>query len=212
MPQRNMIRTASLLLLMCLTPGVASAFTGEARLGEITVTTYAPDWIWQDREINILLVARNSGPTSIPISVELKYPEGGAAGFSYKGDTLKTFEVAGVQTERQGFAGIVALEHTPDGQPVPLGRYEFRLQVTAGPERAEVRYPVTTIRGAVVSPGAMAIYLPVGLSLAWCLVFYLVFTRWQGRGAWRRFSRSAVDRVECPEWVEEVPSASKGKA
>jgi len=194
-----------------MTPGIASAFTGEARLSEVTVTAYAPDWIWQDREINILLVARNAGSATVPVTVELQYPSDAAQFFAYKGETRKTMEVMAGGIGRQGFAGIIALEHTPDGQRAPLGRYEFRLQVTAGPERAEIRYPVTTIRGAAVSPGAMAIYLPVGLALAWCAVFYAFLAWRQGRGAWRGFSSNALDRVESPEWVEEAPPAEKAR-
>ncbi len=212
--KRSPARDVSVLALLCaaiLIPSTASAFTGEARLGDLSVTAYAPDWIWQDREINILLVARNAGSAPVSVSFELKYPEDGAGYFSLKDGMQRAVDVARGAIGRQGFAGIVALEHTPDGRQAPLGLYEFRLQVSAGMERGEIRYPVTTIRGAAVSPGALAIYLPVGISLAWCVVFYWVLTRWQGRGAWRKYSTGALDLLVSPEWVEETPPAIKGR-
>jgi hypothetical protein len=196
------------VLLMLGTAFPAAAFVQSGQLGETPFTVYAPDWTWQKRDINILVVFEN--PTEEPVerTVELVVPEEfrdyfghkGAAGFDVEVLT-RTVTVPPNETARTAITGITALEG------FPLQRYPLALQIAGegGAQPQNVTFELQTIRGAVVNPGKWALYLPVAVALAFCLVFALLISRFAERGAWKRPSAPVTTTSDVPDWVDQEP-------
>lgn len=210
---RGVLRGCALTVFVCACcAGNAAAFSTTTDLGAgVSVSVYAPDWIWQDRDINILVVARNTGPVPVTVRLELVWPEGRATCFKYADETEKTLEAAPGQTAREAFAGITALEHGPGGQPIPLEHYRFVLLMRGNGQEKAIPYPLSTIRGAVVAPGALALYLPAGIALAWCVVFYIALARMSDPWAWFRRRAERGDWPAPPDWVHETPDRTGGQ-
>jgi len=181
----------------------AAGFTEIRQLGTLSVTIYAPDWVWQKRDINILLIARNPSDLPVDWSVRLEFPEGEADHFDYAGTKEKSVHVPSLDTARTSFAGIVARDS------VPTQTYDFRVYFTDGTNELSLTYPVRTVRGAAVSGGNWALYLPVGIALLWCLVFAVALRIMAAPGAWRQIPPSLLRLAETPEGAVDVPDTSK---
>lgn len=193
--RRNGVTLAVLVLAVCL-PGGAFAFQQTYSLGNVDVAVYAPDWTWQKRDINILIVARNEGTQTEQISAALTLPEGKENDFSFAGEPVCTLVAAPKGIARAAFAGIAA----KDG--VPKQTYHFSIRLHAGNGDAVADYPVKTIRGAVVNSGNWALYLPAGVALAWCLAFAIALRRMAGPGAWRRAAEAIEPSADRPAWID----------
>ncbi len=157
----------------------ARAFTVQREWGGVSVTVHAPDWTWQKRDINILLIARNPGDVSVAIPMRCVLPEGLEDHFTWDGNRELTLTALPGETARACFSGITAL----DG--VPTGDYAFAITLGTGASAQGIEYPVRTIRGAAVNPGPWALYLPALLALLWCVVFAGALVYMGGWRAWR---------------------------
>jgi hypothetical protein len=180
--------------------GTAGAFETTQSVGPVLLSVYAPDWTWQKRDINILMVARNKGQEAATLSVELVLPVGQEDHFVYVGEKVKTLTAGPGEAVRAAFAGITA----KDG--VPTQQYVLALKIRAGDGDTTLEYPVQTIRGAAVNPGKWALYLPAGVALIWCAAFALALRRMSGAGAWRRSGPAVKTLPNQPGWVEDVDS------
>lgn len=176
-------------LLICVVsfflqfPSVALETSGD--IEDISYKIFAPSWTWQKRDINILVVLKNSGQDIRHVYVELNFPEDKSDHFDYDGDNRLDVSVIAGQTVRQAFTRIRARDR------VPLQTYNFSLNIATEDDRVRVDYPVKTIRGAVVNPGKWALYLPASLTLLWSTVFFLVLRRYSEPGAWRKVGNLA---------------------
>lgn len=156
----------------------ARALTLSGELGDIRYSIFAPDWIWQQGEINILIVLENRGPLGREVAVRLRLPEA-SQDFTYSGETGRSLRLRSGQLVRFALKGIEAR----GGRP--LGSHEFSIRLSTGGRELSIAYRVRTIRGPLVSPGLWAIYLPVIIALSWCVLFILILPRYAVRGAWR---------------------------
>lgn len=202
---RPLLATVALTLSMAFP---AAALVQSEELGKTEFTVYAPDWTWQKQDINILVVFENTSGEPVERTVELVVPEAFREHFGHRGvasipeDTLvDTVTVPAHATARAAITGITAL----DG--FPLRRYPMELRIAADEEgqAREVMFELQTIRGAAVNSGKWALYLPVGVALAFCLVFALVISRFAAPGAWKRAGASLTEPGDVPSWVHEEP-------
>lgn len=194
-------RICAVVALLLAPP--AAAFTEMCQLGAISATVYAPDWVWQKRDINILLIARNSTDHPVDLAMQLEFPEGQAEHFDYAGKKEKNVHVPARDMARASFAGIVARDR------VPTQTYTFRICFSDGTNELALAYPVQTVRGAVVSGGNWALYLPVAITLLWCLVFAAALKKMAAPGAWRQPAPSIPHLAQIPAGTTDVPAASK---
>ncbi len=191
------------VLLVVCTVFTGNALTQKDTVGPVHFSVYAPDWTWQKRDINILVILENAATQEVPVMIELMLPEGKEDHFQVAGrgeDTrpLPLEVVVPAQTTvRQAFPTITALAG------VPRQTYDFEVRVAVGDREARVGYPMTTIRGAVVSPGKWALYLPAGLALAWCIVFAVVMRRLSRPGAWRVASPPIAEPAQREPWIDQ---------
>lgn len=176
-------------------PSHAMAYEAIESIGNLSITVYAPDWTWQNRDINLLVVARNAGALPHTLTLTLHWPEGAENDFRYAGETGKRLTVPPGGTERISFAGITALARGRE--------YRFRVIASAAGEEAHFEYPVKTIRGAVVGSGNWALYLPAGIALIWCVAFAVVLRRFAAPGAWRQPGPPIAAPEAPPSWIDQ---------
>jgi hypothetical protein len=219
-----MTRRKAIALLAVLAWAVAGpaawALSHSGEVGGAGFTVYAPDWTWQKRDINILVVLDNPGAAPAEFTLDLTFPEGKEDHFGYIGKDKKTYpyvdetgqshpipaealhlttSVSAGGSERQAFTNITAFAG------VPRQEYAFGITVRCGGETVQVPYPVQTVRGAVVPPGKLALFLPGGIALAWCLVFAFVVRRFARRGAWKVASEPIKASEEREAWIDQTP-------
>jgi hypothetical protein len=179
----------------CLIHLSSPALEESGLAGNLAYRIFAPDWTWQNRDINILLVLTNQDESeALQGTIELLLPEGLSTHFSYKEATSLNFDIEARQTQRQAFTEITALPG------FPLQDYVFSLVLRSGEEEIRVPYAVRTIRGALVHKGHWGVLLiPVGLSLLWSLIFVSVLRGFAKPGAWSRPSETiAFSEEETP--------------
>ncbi len=184
------------ILVLILSPS-AVAFTHTEHAANTSVTVYAPDWTWQKRDVNILIILRNEGARSDVVTLDVAMPSGMEDHFSFGGESVCEVEVPPGGLARASFAGIVALDH------VRPQDYVFEIGIAHHGSRQAIAYPLKTIRGAAVRPGKWALYLPVGVALLWCVVFAGVLGRMAPAGAWRKKRGKALPDASAPPWVDE---------
>jgi hypothetical protein len=173
----------------------AHALTDSATLGDLKFTVYAPDWTWQKRDINVLVVLENADSAAAQVTLSLRFPPGKEDHFEYGGEQSLSVAVPPGESVRHAFTDIRALDD------VPRQVYDFTLSVIYGGREAQVVYPVRTIRGAAVSPGKWALLLPGGIALAWCIVFATVVRRFAEPGAWRIPSAPVPEPERGEPWM-----------
>jgi len=194
------------LCLAAVSP-CARALTQEGRVGDVAFAVYAPDWTWQKRDVNVLVVLKNDGTAPVDALVEVVLPPGKHDDFVV--DTSKNPEplhcaatLPPKETVRLGFTGITA----KDG--VPLQTYAFAVEITAGDRETAVAYPLRTIRGEVVGGSRWAALLvPGGVALVWCVAFALLFRRFSKPGAWKKPSEPFAEPVDKEPWIDQNPIA-----
>lgn len=202
-PIRSSIRRACAAALPCLlallSAPAAQALASSGAVGDVRYTVYAPDWTWQGREINVMVVLRNEGLAEASVALRLILPPEKEA-FSYKGAADFALTVAPDSVERFAFTGVTPLTGHPRGV------YRLALMVESGGEEARVEYPLRTIRGAVVSPGKWAVFLPALVALAWCAVFFLALRPLAPQGAWL-VPAAPIPEPETKEpWIHQSPT------
>lgn len=194
------MRKALTIAILLSLPTLAYALTTHGTVSNIDYTVYAPDWTWQNREVNILVVLKGTGDTPQPVTLDLIFPEGKPDDFEYKGKTQIATAVDGATRKRHAFVGIKPLSRAP------RQTYPFQLRIQSAGAEAVVDYPLRTIRGAAVNPGLLAVILPAGVAASWCIVLLIALNKMAARGAWRTLSPQAIE-PEAPEaWITRNPN------
>ncbi len=154
----------------------------------IQITLYAPDWIWQGQNVNVLVVAEHDKNYRIRLSTHLFLPKGLEHHFAYDGETSQYVFVEPGEGKRIAFVNITALT----GHPRQIYEFEFVATDPRMDRGLLVRLPFTvrTIRGPMVSEGKWAAVLPAGLAAAWCFVIVMYLMRHAKPGAWKTPSES----------------------
>lgn len=162
---------------------IASALAGEVKVGALRVEVYAPEWTWQNRDVNILLVAKNEGASPETLEVTLELPDSAekAQGpFAYGGPRRRLLTLEPGRTLRAAFVDLRARERAP------LGEHSVRLRFRARERATEISLRVRVIRGSLVSSGRWALYLPIGIAAGWCGLFVLILRKESPPGSWKQ--------------------------
>ena len=161
-------------------------------IDDLTVTVYAPDWIWQKGAVNILVTIKNSGPREESIDLLLSPPESNADHFAIGPDAKEkiTLIVPAGESIRYAFTNIIALGD------VERQTYDFSIDTTTDSHSRTIAYSLTTIRGPVVNTAQWAMFLPAILCAAWCIVFVIVLRRYTEPGAWKTSSHLELGESE----------------
>jgi len=186
-------------LAACIVQHRAEAIEHSGTIGNVTFAVYAPDWTWQKRDINILVVLENGGAEAAEVALELVFPQGREDHFDYDGERRMSAVVPAGGSGRLAFTNILAV----DG--VPRQVYDFDVALSSDGRETNVAYAVRTIRGAVVSPGKWALFVPGGLALAWCIVFAFVVARFARPGAWLVPSAPVGEPEKAESWIHQKP-------
>jgi len=198
----------AVVTLVLLPAPSAHALTESGEIAGLSYTVYAPEWTWQRRDINILVVLENGGASATPVRVSLELPVGGEDHFGLRGQAIGWDEqplhfevmVPPGAVVRQAFTGITALPG------FPRTTYEFALALRSGSQEVRVPYRVRTVRGQTLKGGRWsAVLVPVAVALVWCIAFVLALRRFSTGGAWKT-SGAPIPEPEAPEhWIEGVP-------
>jgi hypothetical protein len=185
----RMVGRGCLGLLVCVSAYVpAFALTETGTLGKLHYSLYAPDWTWQGRDLNILAVFENDGSETAEVTVRLILPPGKEDHFEYDGPASISATVPPGGTVRKAFTNVNALKGFPRQE------YAFAFEMECGERSARAAYPMRTIRGQVFSGGRMvALFVPAGIALVWCIVVALVMRRFAKAGAWKTPSPPVSD-------------------
>lgn len=202
---------SSVLALALLTPLVCCAPAGalqeRVRIGGVEVAVYGPDWTWQGRDVNVLVVMRNGTTSPADVSVRLRIPSEARSAFgrmdrAYEWTSEELTREVTVEADgavRQAFAGITALSDAP------LGEYAFTVELAVGDARHEAVYPVQVVRGAAIRGGRWAaLSVPAAIALVWCAAFVVVLSRMAGPRAWRTSPEPLTEPADAPAWIREV--------
>jgi len=189
----TMGRMCALGLLAWLLMSVpALALTETGALGDLRYSLYAPDWTWQGRDVNILAVFENGGSEPAEVTVRLILPPGKDDDFDYKGPEVVTATVPPGESIRKAFTNVTARVGFPRQE------YQFAFEVACGDRSAHVPYAMRTIRGQAFSGGKyVALFVPAGVALVWCIVVALVMRRFANPGAWKTPSPPFLDDGRC---------------
>jgi hypothetical protein len=179
----------------------APALTHTGQLDQITYSVYAPDWTWQNRDVNILVVLDNPGPQTRDITVTIGLPKGKTDHFTYEGPADFRVTVPPGGTTRAAFTDI----HAEAG--VARQTYDLQLTVETDGRSAVVAYPLQTIRGEAFSGGRrVALFVPAGVALVWCIAFAVALTKMARPGAWKT-PAVPLDEPSLKEpWIDQQPT------
>ncbi|MFP6581471.1 MAG: hypothetical protein VCD00_02830 [Candidatus Hydrogenedentota bacterium] len=174
----------------------AQALTHTETINDLTITVYAPDWIWQKSAVNILITIENSGSTEESVHLALTPPDLHVDHFTIDPGIIQgtTLVIPADDSLRHAFTNIIALGH------VERQVYDFSITATTDDQSVTVSYPLTTIRGPVVNTAKWAMMLPAIICAAWCLVFIVALRRFATPGAWKVPSQlefTDTDPDEC---------------
>jgi len=197
---KMLIGIVTVLTGACSIPPDAHALTETGSVGDLRFAVYAPDWTWQKRDINVLVVLENTGRRPADVTLNLVFPPGKESHFRYETDPRVELIVPGRRTIRYAFTDIRAL----DG--VPRQTYAFAIELGLDDRQVRVPYPVRTIRGAMVSPGKWALFAPGAVALAWCIVFAVVVGRMAPRSAWREPGAPTSAPEKTERWINVDPT------
>jgi len=164
--------------------GSAHALEETGRVGGIEFAVYAPDWTWQKRDANVLVVLENTGRGAADAAVKLSLPAGKEHHFAYAGPETLAATLEPGEIVRKAFTQIRALSG------VPRQTYSLELTFESDGTRVVVPYSLRTIRGAAVGVGTWAIVFPVVIAGVWCLVFFIALRLLAGPGAWLRTGKA----------------------
>ena len=157
------------------------AFTRTVEVNDLVFHLYGPDWIWQGRDVNLLIVAENRGGSARLARVVLVSmgEKSYRPGFSYSGPDTLDFSVPPHGRAMSAFVGLTARKD------VTLGRYTLPVSFSCDGISKRVENGVRIIRGEAVRPGLMVVVVPSLLAGLWCLVIVVYLSKVSGRGAWR---------------------------
>ena len=179
----------------------AHALTYSDEIGDVSFTIYAPDWTWQDRDVNILVVLENTGTGTENVEVRLVLPEGKEDHFGYDGPDMVRANLAPDTVVRRAFAGVLAKPG------VPRQVYDLGLTIETGHGMAMATYPLRTVRGQAFSGDWWApLFVPPIVALAWCAAFVIALRKFASPRAWRT-NPPPVEEPETKEpWIDQMPT------
>jgi hypothetical protein len=167
-------------------------------VGPIQIRHYAPDWIWQDRAVNLLLVLRSEARAPRRVEVTLDLPAGVFFQPPREETLVRNVDLQPGETRRIAFANILALSFRPStGEPLPRGVHEFALRARSGGESAREGVRVRTIRGAMVRGNVWCIVVPAAICFLWSIGLLALLSRKSPAGAWRRVREVIPDRRDA---------------
>lgn len=182
-------------ILMFMVSSSVHALTHTETVDDLTVTVYAPDWIWQKSTVNILVTVENSGTEDQSVHLALTPPESHADHFTIEPGIVEgtTLVVPAGDSLRHAFTNIVALGD------VERQTYDFSINTTVDEKTIDIAYPLTTIRGPVVNTAKWAMMLPAIICAAWCFVLVVALGRFAEPGAWKVPSKLEFTDTESDE-------------
>ena len=212
--RRRLIPALCAVVGLCLSFD-AAALTANGVVDDVAYSVYAPDWTWQNRDVNVLVVLENRSDAPREVRVQFGIPRDRLADFGVAGkpvapDETKTTAEAHLgpkESTRLAFTEITPLAARADGSKVPLGDYALSLRIQFDDVSATVPYPLRTIRGQAFSGGRwVALLAPTAVALVWCLAFALALRRFAATGAWKK-PPSPVNEPEKKEpWIDRNPA------
>lgn len=190
----------SLLPVLLFSHSATHALTQTEPLGDVIITVYAPDWIWQKSMVNVLVTLENTGEESAEIALKLDFPEDDADHFQYGNADSEnvTIMIPAGESVRHAFTNIEALGG------VERQEYDFWIEAAAGDESLSFPYPLTTIRGPVVSGAKWAMFLPAFICVIWCGAFLVALRRFSEPGAWKVPSELELGDATDAAWMDET--------
>ena len=199
--RRNCVLPGLLALFLLLATPCATALTHTGQLDHITCSIYAPDWTWQNRDVNILVVLENTGSYTQDVTVRTAFPADKEDHFTYEGPTELTLTVPAGGTARAAFTNI----HSMAG--VARQTYELQLVLKTDGSSTVVSYPLQTIRGQAFSGGRwVALFVPAGVALVWCVAFALALTKMARPGAWKTPAFPISEPTTKEPWIDQLPT------
>jgi len=191
--------TAFSFSVLLLSPIFAHALTHSESIKDINIIVYAPDWIWQKNAVNILITLENTGSESAELTLNLNFPENNADHVTYENADAEntTLTIPAGESIRHAFTNIEALGG------VQRQTYPFSIDAALADSSITINYPLTTIRGPVVSSAKWALILPGIICLIWCIVFVIALTRFAKPGAWKTPSDLDYSQAEHQAWMNE---------
>lgn len=197
-PQSHPARITLLCLALTLAAPLGHALTSTQEVGPLTWSVYAPDWTWQGKTANILVVVDNPTDDEVTADVHLTLPEGKEGDFEFKGDATVSLTIPPGESVRGAFTNIVAKGG------VPLQTYAFTLSASCGGVSSTVDYPLKTIRGQAFSGSwVVALFVPAGFALAWCIAFAVALRGFDGAGAWKRVPEPVGEPENLEAWIND---------
>lgn len=190
------------MALPILVSSQAAALAERGQLNALAFAVYAPQWTWQQCDINVLVVLTNRDSRPAHVEVTLVFPQDKEEHFDYPGDKPRTISVSvpSGQTIRRAFAGI-----RPRNDPPPQ-EYAFKVSLRCSDKQVDVSYPVRTIRGEAFSGGRwVALGVPSGVAVAWCVAFLIAMKRWAIPGAWKMPGRPVDIPTSGEPWIDMAP-------
>lgn len=180
----------------------AAALTRAFEVGGVKLTAYAPDWAWQNSEVNVLFVLQNM--TDAPVQVVLALETPAAAEMAVDtGHALTRVQIAiqPHETVRSAFTGMKLR------MDAPLTVHNLEMRVGAGGDEFLLDYPLRAIRGQIFGgSGLVVLLVPAGVALVWCLAFLIAARRYADRGAWKRPGPPVESPLAPPAWADEGPA------
>ena len=183
-------------LLICDT-SYAFAYTEAFSVGGSKVTVFAPDWIWQGQNVNIMFVAENKNTAEKKIDFRLSLPEENKKYFDLPGELSTSGDIPANGKLRLAITGIVPKRN------IPLGKYSFFINISSDSLEEQIEYPLKVIRGSLVEAGIWSVLLPALIALLWGTSFCFVLPRFSRKGAWRKKSPPFAEYIEKKEWFNE---------
>jgi hypothetical protein len=174
-PLRILASIAMLAILPCLR---ATALEATGALGDLHYAIYGPDWTWQKRDINIMVLLDNTGSAPAIGMLRIALPETEPLPFVTEQPLVQPFEVPPGGTLRLAFTQIQATDQAKRGV------YDLAIGLGTYGNVEQIPYRVRTIRGAAVSPGKWALLLPVLLTALWGAVMFVAMRRMAAPRAW----------------------------
>jgi len=184
-----MKRAAAIALsLLCCELAHAGVVTEE---GEgFRATVYAPDWVWKGQNLNFLVVLENISEHAISPTLSMAVSNADVDEFVPESTGSVLGELAPGENRRAAFANVAT------GRATIGKQYNFVFSVndsTGATTPLSMNADVKVIRGAVVSGGRWAAFLPAFVAAAWCWVLALYFRRYAAAGAWKTPSAPVWD-------------------
>ena len=169
---------STFLLAALLHPLTATALTVKREAAGATVTVYAPDWIWQGENVNVLFVIDNHGEGDLTASAHWSLPEA-----LWPAKDIREKHTPS-QTVKPGESRRLAITNVRVPPATPPGKLDSGFSVTVNGTDVEIAYPLRVVRGAAIDPSkAAAGYVWALIAATWCIVFLIVLPRFAKKGA-----------------------------